>query len=54
MSAWDFVSPATLLAIQRKMKLDQMGHEARVLLKAGYPVEADQVMDAMADADVDE
>jgi hypothetical protein len=44
---WDWITPKNLIEMQRKTALDYMGEQARLLLKDGYVVEADQVLDEM-------
>jgi hypothetical protein len=45
---WNYI-PSNLLGIQRQAALHAMGHEARQLLRDGYAVEADRVLDEMAE-----
>jgi|GEM_PF-5363561 len=45
---WDYLTPRNLIDLQRKAALDHMGEQARALLAAGYPIEADVVLDEMS------
>jgi hypothetical protein len=44
---WDWLTPKNLIEMQRRTALEYMGEQARLRLKEGYVVEADQVLDEM-------
>jgi hypothetical protein len=49
MSMWSHLPVRSLIGIQRDAAVAQMGEEARALLAAGYAVDADRVLDGIAD-----
>jgi|tagenome__1003787_1003787.scaffolds.fasta_scaffold14693786_2 hypothetical protein len=46
---WDHMSARNLIALQRITLLEVMGERARRLLEEGYAVDADRVLDEMAE-----
>jgi hypothetical protein len=46
---WDHLSARNLVALQRIAALREMGEEARRLLEEGYAVDADRLLDEMAE-----
>jgi hypothetical protein len=46
---WDHLSARNLVALQRIAALRAMGEEARQLLQEGYAVDADRVLDEIAE-----
>jgi hypothetical protein len=46
---WDHLSARNLVALQRIAALRVMGEEARRLLEEGYAVDADRLLDEMAE-----
>jgi hypothetical protein len=47
MSLWNHLPVRSLIDIQRRAALEQMGEQARLLLAEGYAVDADRVLDEM-------
>ena len=45
---WNYLSPQNLIDLQRDTAIDVMGQRARALLKEGYAVEADRVLDELS------
>jgi predicted kinase len=46
---WDHLPVSNLINLQRAAAWKTMGEEARRLLAEGYPVDADRVLDEMAE-----
>lgn len=46
---WSHIPARSLIDFQRAAALEQMGERARSLLAEGYAVEADRVLDEMAE-----
>jgi hypothetical protein len=46
---WSHLPVRSLIGLQRDAAVAQMGEEARALLAAGYAVDADRVLDGIAD-----
>lgn len=46
---WDHLPVRNLIDMQRMAAWKQMGERARALLAEGYPVDADRVLDEMAE-----
>lgn len=49
MSLWNHIPVRSLIDLQRAAALEAMGREARALLAEGYAVDADRVLDEMAE-----